>query len=83
MYERLIQDLKRTLFKVTGKTHLTPKEFKKVIMDIQTQFNNRPITCVEDDLGPRKLTPNAILYMKDQHLLENDEGITNNDICTK
>ena len=83
MYERLIQDLKRTLFKVIGKTHLTLKEFKKVIMDIQTQFNNRPITYVEDDLGPRTFTPNAILYIKDQHLLENDEDVTNDDIFTK
>ena len=83
MYERLIRDLKRTLFKVVGKTHITPKEFKMVIMDIQTQFNNRPITYVEDDLGPRTLTPNTILYTKDQHLLENDEDITNDDIFTK
>ena len=52
-------------------------------MDIQTQFNNRPITYLEDDLGPRTLTPNAILYIKDLHLLENDEDITNDDIFTK
>ena len=52
-------------------------------MDIQTQFNNRPITYVKDDLGPRTLTPNAIFYIEDQHLLENDENITNDDIFTK
>ena len=34
-------------------------------------------------MGPRTLTPNAILYIKDQHLLENDEDITNDDIFTK
>ena len=83
MYERLIRDLKRTLFKVIGKTHLTPKEFKKVIMDIQTQFNNCSITYVKDDLRHRTLTPNAMLYIKHQHLLENDEDITNDDIFTK
>ena len=38
---------------------------------------------MEDDLGPRTLTPNAILYIKDQHLLENDEDITDDDIFTK
>ena len=63
MYERLTRDLKRTLFKVIGKTHLTPKEFKKVIMDLQMQFNNCLITYVEDNLGPRTLTLNTILYI--------------------
>ena len=53
MYERLIRDLKRTVFKVTGRTRLTRKEFKRVIIDAQVNMNNHPITYVEDELGPR------------------------------
>ena len=37
---------------------------------------------MEDDLGPRTITPNAILYIKDQRLLENDEDIINDNIFT-
>ena len=83
MYERLIRDLKRTLFKVIERTHLSPKEFKRVIMDIQTQFNNRPIRYVKDDLGPRTLIPNAVVYVKDQHSLETAQDITDDGIFTK
>ena len=39
-------------FKVIRRTRFTRKEFKKVIMDVQVNMNNRPITYVEDELGP-------------------------------
>ena len=68
MYERLIRDMKCTLFKVIGRTCLTRKEFKRVIMDVQVNMNNRPITYVEDELGPRTLSPNSILNVNDQYL---------------
>ena len=61
IYERLIRDLKRTLFKVTGRTNLTRKEFKKVIMDVQGNMNNLPIAYVEDELGPRTLCQKSFL----------------------
>ena len=74
MYERLIRDLKRTLFKVIGRTRLTRKELKRVIMDVQVNMNNRPITYVEDELGPCTLSPNSILNVKDQYLLQDDDN---------
>ena len=33
-------------------------------------FNNRPIQYVEDELGPRVLTPNRIIHGRDVYLLE-------------
>ena len=83
MYERLIRDLKRTLFKVIGRTHLTRKEFKRVIMDVQVNMNNRPITYVEDELAPRTLSPNSILNVKDQYLLQDVEDISDDDGFSK
>ena len=83
MYERLIRDLKRTLFKVIGRTHLTRKEFKRVIMDVQVNVNNRPITYVEDELGPRTLSPNSILNVKDQYLFQDVEDISDDDAFSK
>ena len=83
MYERLIRDLKRTLFKVIGRTHLTRKEFKREIMDVQVNMNNRPITYVEDELGPRTLSPNSILNVKDQYLLQDVEDISDDDAFSK
>ena len=34
MYERLIKDIKKTLYKTLGKTHLTFEQLEVVIMDM-------------------------------------------------
>ena len=83
MYERLTRDLKRSLFKVTGRTLLTRKEFKKVIMDVQVNMHNRPITYVEDELGQRTLSPNSIMNVKDQYLLQDLEDVNDDDSISK
>ena len=71
MYERLIKDIKKTLYKTLGKTLLKPEQLEAVIMDIERHLNNRPLTYVESDSGEEQvLTPNIIMWGKDSHILE-------------
>ena len=52
MYERLIKDVKKTLYKTLGKTKLTLEQLEAVVMDIEKHMNNnRPLTYVESESG--------------------------------
>eukprot|EP00795_Rhopilema_esculentum_P001699 gene1699-biopygen10278 len=74
MYERLIKDLKKTLYKTLGKTHLQFEQLEAVIMDIERHLNNRPLTYVESESGEEQvLTPNKIMWGKDSHTFEDVE----------
>ena len=56
MYERLIRDLKCTLFKVIGRTRLTRKEFKRVIMDAKVNMRDLKCTLFNKIIGRTRLT---------------------------
>ena len=74
MYERLIRDLKRTLYKTLGKTHLKFEQLEAVVMDIERHLNNRPLTYVESESGEEQvLTPNIIIWGKDSQTFEDIE----------
>ena len=74
MYERLIRDLKRTLYKTLGKTHLKFEQLEAVVMDIKRHLNNRPLTYVESESGEEQvLTPNIIMWGKDSQTFEDIE----------
>ena len=54
IYERLIKDVKKTLYKTLGKTKLTCtlEQLEAVVMDIEKHMNNnRPLTYVESERG--------------------------------
>ena len=71
MFERLIKDIKKTLYKTLGKTLLKPEQLEAVIMDAKRHLNNRPLTYVESDSGEEQvLTPNIIMWVKVSHILE-------------
>ena len=71
MYERIIKELKKTLYKTLGRTHLTFEQLCVVVMDIERHLNNRPLTYVESEGGePRVLTPNSIIWGEDAHIFE-------------
>ena len=71
VYEQLIKDIKKRLYKTLGKTLLKPEQLESVIMDIEIHLNNRPLTYVESDSGEEQvLTPNIIMWGKDSHILE-------------
>ena len=74
MYERLIKDIKKTLYKTLGKTHLTFEQLKVVIRDTERHLTNRPLTFVESEGGDEKvLTPNMIMWRQDAHIVEDIE----------
>ena len=45
--ERILQDVKRTLYKTLGKTHLTFKQLEVVVTDNERHMNNCPLTYIE------------------------------------
>ena len=47
--------------------------FCRVVKDTETIFNNRPLQYVEDEIGPRVLTPNSIIHGKEIYTLEEKE----------
>jgi hypothetical protein len=74
MYERIIKEVKKTLYKTLGKTHLAFEQLSGVVMDIERHLNNCSLTCIESDGGePQVLTPNTILWGDDSHILEDRE----------
>jgi hypothetical protein len=74
MYERIIKEAKKTLYKTLGKTHIVVKQLSAVVMDIERHLNNRPLTYIESDgWEPQVLTPNTILWGDDSHILEDRE----------
>ena len=74
MYERLIQDVKKTLYKTLGRTNLSYEHLEAVIIDIEKNLNNRPLTYLESDGGEEQvLTPNMLMWGQNAHPLEEDE----------
>ena len=75
IYERLIKEIKKTLHKTLGRSYLSYEAFKSVIMDIERNLNNRPLTYVEAE-GEEEavLTPNMILWGGDVYAVEDTES---------
>ena len=51
IYERLLKDIKKTLYKVLGMANLTYDQLESVVIDIEKHVNNRPLTYVESEIG--------------------------------
>ena len=74
IYERLIKDIKGTLYKTLGRSHLSFEQLESVIIDIERHMNNRPLTYIESEVGEGKvLTPNSIMWGQNAHTLEDLE----------
>ena len=75
MYERLIKEIKKTLYKTLGRTHLTFGQLETVVMDIVRHLNNRPLTYVESNNEDEQiLTPNILLWGQNAHAFEEPNG---------
>ena len=63
------------MHKTLGRSHLSYEAFESVIMDIERNLNNRPLTYVEAE-GEEEtvLTPNIILWGRDAYAVEDTEG---------
>ena len=71
MYERLLRDIKKTLFKVLGKAKLPFEQLEAVVIDLEKNVNNRPLTCVEmEQEEDHVLTPNTILLGQNVYTVE-------------
>ncbi|XP_028415516.1 uncharacterized protein LOC114538581 [Dendronephthya gigantea] len=70
LYERLIKEIKTTLYKTLGKTHLLYDQLETVILDIDRHLNNRPLTYVESSQEEEQiLTPNTVLWGQESYAL--------------
>ena len=70
LYERLIKEIKATLYKTLGKSHLLFNQLETVILDIERHLNNRPLTYVESSQEEEQiLTLNTILWGQNSYAL--------------
>ena len=70
LYERLIKEIKTTLYKTLGKSHLLFNQLETVILDIERHLNNRPLTYVKSNQEEEQvLTPNTILWGQNSYAL--------------
>ena len=84
MYERVIKDLKKTLYKTLRGTTLSFKQLKTVIVDIERQMNNRPLTHLESEGGEEQvLTPNVLMWGQNAHEIEETETEEDGDEVSK
>ncbi|XP_046847100.1 uncharacterized protein LOC124440717 [Xenia sp. Carnegie-2017] len=62
-FERLIGLVKRALHKTIGNGLLNWEELKDVLLDVEVSLNDRPLSCMEDDIQLPTLTPNSMLFV--------------------
>ena len=74
-YEILIKEIKKTLHKTLGRSRLSYEAMESVVMDIERNLTNRPLTYVEAEGEEEMLTPNVIMWGSDAHLIEDIELI--------
>ena len=56
-FERLIGDMKQSMYNAIGNGHLRCHKLEEVILDVETTLNNRPLGYLEDDIQMPILTP--------------------------
>ena len=62
--------VKNSLLKVVGATKLTYKVLQDILFDIQIVLNNRSLTYCNDDMQVPVLTPNLLILVEANYLLE-------------
>ena len=68
--------IKQTLYKSLGKTSLRWSELEEVLLDVEINMNNRPLTYTEEDIQRPILTPNSMVLgtkMVDGNMIEDEE----------
>ena len=74
MYERVIKDLKKTLYKTLCRTTLSFEQLETVIVDTERQMNNHPLTYLKSQGGEEQvLTPNLLMTGQNAHEIEETE----------
>ena len=71
MHERLLKDIKEALYKVLGRSTLTFHQLHAIVIDIEKNVNNRPLTYVEGEQEEEQvLTPNTILWGRNVYTID-------------
>ena len=63
---------KQSLFKSLGKTSLSWNELESILLDVEVNLNNRPLTYIKGNIQYPILTPNSMLLGRDTVMLEED-----------
>ena len=69
-FERMVGLVKAALYKVIGHGHLTWNELEAVLLSVETTLNDRPLGYVEEDIQSMVMTPNSLLFLRPNQLLE-------------
>ena len=49
-FERMVELVKQSLFKTTGRANLTKQMLEEILLDIDIVLNNRPLIYIEDNI---------------------------------
>ena len=80
-WERMIGLVKAALNKAIGNGQLQWKELESVLLSIETTLNDRPLGYVEEDIQTTVITPNSLLFLQPNQLLEpSHHAIENKDL---
>ena len=60
------------MYKVIGEGVLSSTELSKVLLDVETQTNQRPLSYLEDDVEMPILSPSTFLFQRTNHLPEKE-----------
>ena len=77
-FERLIGLVKAALNKAIGNGKLQWKEFESVLLSVETTLNDRPLGYVEKDIQTTVITPNSLLFLQPNQLLEPSHHVIEN-----
>ena len=69
-FERLIGVIKQALYKSLKKTSLRSSELEEVLLDIEIDMDNRPLTYTEEDIQRPILTPNSTILGRDTKMVD-------------
>ena len=69
-FERLIGVIKQALYKSSKKTSLRSSELEEVLLDIEIDMDNRPLTYIEEDIQRPILTPNSTILGRDTKMVD-------------
>ena len=68
-FERLIGVIKQALYKSLGRTSLRWSKLEDVLLDVEINMNNRPLTYIEEDIQRPILTPNSMILGRDTKMI--------------
>ena len=71
-FKRLIGVVKSAMYKIIGGAMLTWDKLCDVILDMEIQINQRPLSYIEDDVELPTLTPTTFLFHRTSDLPESE-----------